>query len=566
MNILVGPNNCGKSTILGAFLALSAGIRRARSRGPELVTGPGPGGKRWGYQLTQETLPISIENVHTDYAESESTVSFRFSNKNRLQLYFPQDGGCSLIPEPEGRPIKTAAGFKAAYPFSIAVVPVLGPVEHEETVLQAETVQRNLVTHRASRHFRNFWYHFPEGFEEFADLVKRTWPGMEIERPEVVDWYSRKLAMFCLEKRVPRELYWSGFGFQVWCQLLTHISRASQDSLLIVDEPEIYLHPDVQRQLLTILRDAGPDVILATHSSEVIAEADPSEILSIDKTRRSAVRLRDVEGVQKVLEVVGSIQNITLTQLARNRRVLFVEGPGDFRVIRRFARKLDLHDLASGTGITPVESGGFSPWEKVGAVAWGVEKTLGSPLQIAAIFDRDFRCQEEIDWITEKLADNLSFVHIHRRKEIENYLLVPVVLERALRKALADRKTAAEMPALESNAVTELLDRVTKPMRSKIQGQYIARRTEFLTSSGSPLDKATIAEGSIETFNQLWETIETRMLIVHGKDVLARFRDEIQVKYGVTLSDARIIDAFRAEEIPDDLAALIQRLEEFRMS
>jgi len=32
MNILVGPNNSGKSTIIGAFRALDAGLRKARAR------------------------------------------------------------------------------------------------------------------------------------------------------------------------------------------------------------------------------------------------------------------------------------------------------------------------------------------------------------------------------------------------------------------------------------------------------------------------------------------------------------------------------------------------------
>jgi energy-coupling factor transporter ATP-binding protein EcfA2 len=349
MNILVGPNNCGKSTLLGAFRALEVGLRRGRSRNPERV--PGPRSETLGYNLSQDLLPISIENVHTDYADTKTTVSFRLSNGNKLLLYFPEDGGCILIAEPLGRAIANTSAFKAAYPISIAVVPVLGPVEHEEEVRKQETVQKDLGTHRASRHFRNYWYYFREGFDEFAALVERTWPTMQIQAPERLGM-SEKLSMFCLERRITRELYWAGFGFQIWCQLLTHLSRAANASLLVVDEPEVYLHPDVQRQLLSLLRTLGPDVLLATHSTEILAEADPSEIALIDKTKRSASRLRDVEGVQQVLDIVGSQQNITLTRLAKNRRVLFVEGEHDYTLLRLFARQLNLTELESGVDIT----------------------------------------------------------------------------------------------------------------------------------------------------------------------------------------------------------------------
>src|ERR1051325_11623857 len=39
-NILVGPNNAGKSTILTAFRILSAALRRAVSRRDEIIRGP----------------------------------------------------------------------------------------------------------------------------------------------------------------------------------------------------------------------------------------------------------------------------------------------------------------------------------------------------------------------------------------------------------------------------------------------------------------------------------------------------------------------------------------------
>ena len=247
----------------------------------------------------------------------------------------------------------------------------------------------------------------------------------------------------------------------------------------MVDEPELYLHPDVQRQLLGILRDAGPDVILATHSTEIMSEADPSEILLIDKTKRSAERLQDVEGVQAALDSIGSVQNITLTRLARNKRLLFVEGESDFRLIRRFARKLGYTELAAGTDLTSLESGGFSSWERIWALAAGFEDALKFGLHVGAIFDRDYCCEEQIGEIELELARHLEFSHLHTRKEIENYLLVPAVLERALDRAIAERLRRTGERRDKYQAISELLATITEPMRAAIQGQYIGKRVDF---------------------------------------------------------------------------------------
>ena len=195
MNILVGPNNCGKSTILSAFRALSVALRRATSRKPEVVSSST--GRLYGYRISDDSLPISVENVHTDYEESDTTVVFRLSNKNELQLLFPADGGCILLTETTGREVATVADFKRAFPISVGVVPVLGPVEHKEVLVDKETVRKNLYTHRASRHFRSYWSYNPDDFETFSDLIRKTWPGMDICRPERSDVLSGVLSMFC---------------------------------------------------------------------------------------------------------------------------------------------------------------------------------------------------------------------------------------------------------------------------------------------------------------------------------------------------------------------------------
>jgi len=140
MNILVGPNNSGKSTLLAAFRLLESGLRRARARSAELV--PGPNGERWGHRISEESVPISLENIHTNYDEVDTTVTFRLSNTNQLHLYFPRDSGCYLIPDDKRSP-RTAGIFRTDFPVYLSAVPVLGPVEHREVQLTEETVQRD---------------------------------------------------------------------------------------------------------------------------------------------------------------------------------------------------------------------------------------------------------------------------------------------------------------------------------------------------------------------------------------------------------------------------------------
>jgi hypothetical protein len=124
MSLLVGPHNCGKSTVIDAFKVLSVALRRARAKKPDFVIGPD--GRAYGSEVSTDVLAVSLENSHTDYSEDETTITFRLSSGNRLELYFPRGGGCRLLPIPEGKAVATVAAFKAEYPVSVAVVPCSG--------------------------------------------------------------------------------------------------------------------------------------------------------------------------------------------------------------------------------------------------------------------------------------------------------------------------------------------------------------------------------------------------------------------------------------------------------
>ncbi len=282
-------------------------------------------------------LQVAAENIFFGYDESEpAQVSFRLSNGNHLRLYFPERGSCFLIPESTTHFARTPTEFRRHFDIDVGFVPILGPVEHRERLYQREAARQALQTSGASRNFRNIWYHYPDDFEKFRELIRLTWPGMDIERPEI-SGDGTELAMFCPEERHPREICWAGYGFQVWCQMLTHIVKSSGASLLTIDEPDIYLHSDLQRQLVALLRDLGPDVVIATHSTEIIAECDPSNLLNVNKKNRSAQRVKDISQLKRLFSTLGSNLNPTLTQLAKTRRVVFVEGL-DFQILSVFAR------------------------------------------------------------------------------------------------------------------------------------------------------------------------------------------------------------------------------------
>lgn len=435
-NVLVGPNNSGKSTIVGAFRILSEGLRRARAKSPERVQVDGI--VMVGYKLNLEGLPVAAENIFHEYDDSKpAKITFKLSNGNSLSLYFPEQESCVLVAEPKSGEIRTPKQFRAAFDVDIGFVPILGPVEQKEPLYGKEAARLALLTSSASRNFRNIWYHYPDDFARFREQVQLTWPGMDIQPPERSS-DLRSLLMFCPEDRSPREICWSGYGFQVWCQMLTFIVKAADASLIVIDEPDIYLHSDLQRQLVALLRDLGPDVILATHSTEIIAECDPSSLLNINKRKQSASRVKDVSQLKRIFAALGSNLNPTLTQLAKTRRAVFVEGL-DFQILSPIARALGMQRLANRSDFAVIQTEGFNPRRAID-LASGIEKTVGGKVSRLVILDRDYRSDEEVSEIEKDLRSNGFIVHIHHRKEIENYLINDAVLQDALKIRLKEKE------------------------------------------------------------------------------------------------------------------------------
>lgn len=550
-NVLVGPNNAGKSTVLGALRILIEALKTPRVKKPDYL--PVRNQHVRGYQIKLHGLPISTENVFHNYDDSEAaSVSFRLSNGNTLELVFPTREMCVLIPISE-RGVRSVTDFKRDFDVRISAVPVLGPLEHRERLFQKEAARLALSTTTASRNVRNIWYHYPEGFDEFRRAIQRTWPGMDVLRPEILrDESGPILTMFCTESRMDREIYWAGFGFQVWCQMLTFLLQAQNSSLVIIDEPDIYLHADLQRRFVDFALKMTPSILLATHSTEILSHVDPEHILYVDKTRKSAKRMKNPAQLQNVFTTLGSRLNPILSQVARHRCALFIEG-NDMHLLYRFAKKLNLDQIPFLTGASTISVGGFNP-QKAIALAEGVQAAVGIKINKALLLDRDYRCEEEVAAVKHKLSESFEVTEILDCKEIENFLLVPGAIARAVQQRLRERGRRAEVT---SDQISTMLSEVTGSLRNEVFAQILAYKQRFMKLSGSKLDESTITCRVLQDFEVTWEDFACRLAVVPGKEVLTLLNEKLQVRFQVSLSHARILDELRASELSDNLVRIL---------
>lgn len=289
MNIMIGNNNSGKTTIISALRLLAVALEHGKKKKPNIRKYD-----RWNkvYDIPKSKLPIPLENIQNDYHENDdSYIEFTFENNAVLRLFFPDIGECSFVTDIDGYEVHNKSNFCKYFSATAIQIPILGPLEDEEKMLKDDTIAKGVGTQRASRHFRNQWHRDEDKFDYFAKLIRDTWAGMEINKPEH-NMLDNRIVMFCEEERITREVYWIGYGFQIWCQLLSYIAKSDDATLLIVDEPDIYLHPDLQKKFIKLVRDLDCQIILATHSIAILNEAKVNEVLFIDKTKSSSKRLK----------------------------------------------------------------------------------------------------------------------------------------------------------------------------------------------------------------------------------------------------------------------------------
>ncbi len=173
--------------------------------------------------------------------------------------------------------------------------------------------------------------------------------------------YSTKIKEPNLEKLGEVDVLNCGTGIQsmvIMAMLQTYADLQKQEnSILLIEEPEVYLHPELQRKMFSVLRKIAErtQVIYTTHSPIMISD------LWIDDSVRLITRTNGVTVISDI-DIEGVIRELGIRyeDILNPKVVIFVEGHSDISFYKRVIKlkyphlysRLDAH-------IKFIDTGGF---------------------------------------------------------------------------------------------------------------------------------------------------------------------------------------------------------------
>ena len=317
VTILVGPNGCGKSSVLQAIhWAARAASYVLPKNTKEMISF-----ERLDYVPSSEPLktlykgelktdssstPVEVVFSHRPVGEDviQTTVRIRAA-RNRGGITAYMDGGAAVTP------------YKQRFQFITAYIPGLAGLSERETILAQPTLRRQAASGDAGGVLRNILLNLRSRrmsevddagglarLHQLNELINQVHPGVSInvsfdEREDYHISASIRTEEFSGQE-IPLEMAATGVlqVVQIFAYLILF-----EPKVMLIDEPDAHLHPDKQERLIEALERAASDydtqVILATHSPHIVRAASPSAKLVWMKDGR--VQTEDDDAIRRML-------------------------------------------------------------------------------------------------------------------------------------------------------------------------------------------------------------------------------------------------------------------------
>lgn len=503
---IAGPNSAGKSTVLEGIALAERCLQLARRKSPPHRVSHR--GIQWkGYRLDRPS-DEGADPVRFDFGQEEAHVAITWNDDAIVHLVWPStsdddlDDGFFYLELGDGGQPRSLDATRTAFP-AVVVVPVVTPLERVEDFKDARYVRSQAATRRASRHFRNhaFMMDQSDEWQSFKDFCKPWLPELEL-LDVTFNAGLNQLSVFYSEpgSRVPKELAWAGDGFQIWVQLLWHLFRSTDASTVVLDEPEVYLHPDLQRRLVRLLDTRGCQVILASHSADVIAEAPDGGVLWIDRRQRNARRATSRRTLTALSESLGSSFNLALAKSGRARLVLACDA-ADVRIVRALAQRIGALNLMDEQAVSIVairQPSNFADWQDLGR---GLRESIPADTPTTVLLGGGLRHPQLNQGLVQRLAEAGVGCNVCQLPELESYLLDPPTIARV----------SGAAPVAVTLHMAEAYDSLRDTARAAFAAQWV--------SSVSDDSRSVLADAET-TFDMFWASRQDRCQVVRGTWVL----------------------------------------------
>ncbi|BBD73776.1 ATPase [Sulfodiicoccus acidiphilus] len=285
-NVVVGYNGRGKTNLLSAvylFLKnMKAGLMRATFEDPEqeqvLLWKDYDVDKPITLAGTVQLSPAEVARAIGREEPLKLTMSVRISYKSKAMQWEPETVFMN------DRPL-SSDGIRALEPVLDYVATQVDYVPIFDQVYFDSLMKRMAELNRSPINLKKYWY-------DFVNLVSKTVP--EVKGIDFADF--KKLVINMQSLPVYIDLTASGFQRVI---MLLFVFWMSPGKLVLVEEPEVNMHPSLQYKILKLIRDwAEKDilqVITTTHSPYVLPLAQAVIVMERkeNSSYASVVRLDD---------------------------------------------------------------------------------------------------------------------------------------------------------------------------------------------------------------------------------------------------------------------------------
>jgi len=469
--VLIGPNNCGKTSAIQALALWSQAVktwydvRKDSSAKERTATALN--------RLNIVAVPVRRTrffwhntNVRAGTKDIALTITVGIEFKGQvvaLPMRFTNKGDELVYCKPDDAVVANLDFMQYAALINVELLYPMSGLETEEPILQPGRIDVLLGQGQTAQVLRNLCLMVakdtPDDWKSIVVLMRRLF-NVTLDTPQETTRGAIEMRYKQPGVREALDVSSSGRGFQQMLLIFAYL-YSHKRSVLLVDEPDAHLEILRQKQVYVLLRDIAAEnlsqVVMVTHSEVILDEAlDKNLTLLMDGKADDLARKPEIKNSLKHFGADHYIK-------ARERGyVLYVEGGTDVDMLRALAERLqhpiaavwderintfyvqnNYPDVSLESELERVEGGfGVTPRAHFNGLS-----NLLPDLKGLAILDNDGLNRKNS---TEGRL-NLTY---WRRYEAENYFVTPDVLRRF---ALGDKAMPQLFDASELE-VDEVLD------------------------------------------------------------------------------------------------------------